>query len=38
MTTGYAFKLYNQAHPDRQIKPLKETQFSDFCRPSEMQE
>ena len=38
MTTDYAFKLYNQAHPGRQTKPPKETQFSEFCRPSEMQE
>jgi len=32
----YAFKLYSQAHPDQQIKPPKEPQFSDFYQPSEL--
>jgi len=27
---NYAFKLYNQAHPDQQIMPPKEPQFFDF--------
>jgi len=35
--TDYAFKLYSQAHPDQQIKPPKEPQFSDFYQPSELQ-
>ena len=33
----YAFKLYNQAHPDEPIEPLKEPKFSDFYQPSEQQ-
>jgi len=33
--TDYAFKLYNQAHPDRPITLPKEPQFSDFYQPSE---
>ena len=28
--TDYAFKLYNQAHPDQQVTPTKRPQFSDF--------
>jgi len=28
--TDYAFKLYNQAHPDEQMIPPKESKFSDF--------
>jgi len=28
--TDYAFKLYNQAHPDEQMVPPKEPKFSDF--------
>ena len=28
--TDYAFKLYNQAHPDRQMTLPKEPKFSDF--------
>ena len=28
--TDYAFKLYNQAHPDEPIEPPKEPKFSDF--------
>ena len=35
MNTDYAFKLYNQAHPDWQISPPKYPQFSDFYQPSE---
>ena len=33
--TDYAFKLYNQAHPDERIVPPKEPKFSDFYQPSE---
>ena len=33
----YAFKLYNQAHPDEPIDPPKEPKFSDFYQPSEQQ-
>ena len=35
--TDYAFKLYNQAHPDERMIPLKEPKFSDFYQPSEQQ-
>ncbi|KAL9988588.1 hypothetical protein ACROYT_G003047 [Oculina patagonica] len=35
--TDYAFKLYNQAHPDKQIILPKEPKFSDFYQPSEQQ-
>jgi len=28
--TDYAFKLYNQAHPDQRMNITKEPQFSDF--------
>ena len=35
--TDYAFKLYNQAHPDRKMTLPKEPKFSDFYRPSEAQ-
>ena len=35
--TDYAFKLYNQAHPDKRIVPPKEPKFSDFYQPSEQQ-
>jgi len=35
--TDYAFKLYNQAHPDEQTIPPKEPKFSDFYQPSEQQ-
>jgi len=35
--TDYAFKLYNQAHPDEQMVPPKEPKFSDFYQPSEQQ-
>ena len=30
-------KLYNQAHPDEQMVPPKEPNFSDFYQPSEQQ-
>jgi len=33
----YAFKLYNQAHPDEQMIPPEEPKFSDFYQPSEQQ-
>ena len=33
----YAFKLYNQAHPDERMILPKEPQFSDFYQPSEQQ-
>ena len=29
--TDYAFKLYNQAHPDEQMVPPKEPKFSEPC-------
>jgi len=35
--TDYAFKLYNQAHPDEEKIPSKEPKFSDFYQPSEQQ-
>ena len=35
--TDYAFKLYNQAHPDKQMIPPKVPKFSDFYQPSEQQ-
>ena len=35
--TDYAFKLYNQAHPDERVIPPKEPKFSDFYQPSEQQ-
>ena len=35
--TDYAFKLYNQAHPDARMTPPKEPKFSDFYQPSEQQ-
>ena len=35
--TDYAFKLYNQAHPDQQIYLPKEPLFSDFYQPSKEQ-
>jgi len=35
--TDYAFKLYNQVHPDEQMTPPKEPKFSDFYEPSEQQ-
>lgn len=35
--TDYAFKLYNQAHPEKQMTYPKEPKFSDFYQPSEQQ-
>jgi len=35
--TDYAFKLFNQTHPDEQIVPPKEPVFSNFYQPSEQQ-
>jgi len=35
--TDYAFKLYNQAHPERKMTLPKEPKFSDFYQPSEAQ-
>ena len=35
--TDYAFKLYNQAHPDRKITLPKDPKFSDFYQPSSAQ-
>jgi len=35
--TDYAFKLYNQTHPDELMSPPKEPKFSDFYQPSEQQ-
>jgi len=35
--TDYAFKLYNQTHPDELMTPPKEPKFSDFYQPSEQQ-
>ena len=35
--TDYAFKLYNQAHPNGLMTPPKEPKFSDFYQPSEQQ-
>ena len=35
--TDYAFKLYNQAHPDRKMTLPKEPKFSDFYQSSEAQ-
>ena len=35
--TDYAFKLYNQAHPDYKLTQPKEPKFSDIYQPSELQ-
>ena len=35
--TDYAFKLYNQAHPDKPMPPPKEPRFAGFYQPSEQQ-
>ena len=35
--TDYAFKLYNQAHPDARMTPPEEPKISDFYQPSEQQ-
>jgi len=37
MNADYAFKCYNQAHPDQQIKPCKEPQFTDYYQPREQE-
>ena len=34
--TDYAFKLYNQAHPDYKLTQPTEPKFSDMYQPSEM--
>ena len=35
--TDYAFKLYNQAHPDQRLTLPKQPKFSDMYQPSELQ-
>ena len=35
--TDYAFKLYNQAHPDQRLTLPKEPKFSDMYQPRELQ-
>ena len=35
--TDYAFKLYNQAHPDKRLTLPKEPNFSDMYQPSGLQ-
>ena len=35
--TDYAFKLYNQAHPNHKVTQPKELKFSDMYQPSELQ-
>ena len=35
--TDYAFKLYNQAHPDYKLSMPTKPQFSDMYMPSELQ-
>ena len=35
--TDYAFKLYNQVHPDKNTLPPREPKFSDFYQPSDQQ-
>ena len=35
--TDYAFKLYNQAHPNYRLTMPKEPKFSDMYQPSELQ-
>ena len=35
--TDYAFKLYNQAHPDYKLTTPKEPKFSDYYQPSDQQ-
>ena len=35
--TDYAFKLYNQEHPDQRSTLRKEPKFSDTYQPSELQ-
>ena len=35
--TDYAFKLYNQAHPDYKLTQPTKPKFSDMYQPSELQ-
>ena len=35
--TDYAFKLYNQAHPDYKLSMPKEPKLSDMYQPSDLQ-
>ena len=35
--TDYAFKLYNQAHPDYKLSMPKEPKFSNMYQPSDLQ-
>ena len=35
--TDYAFKLYNQAHPDYKLSMPKEPKFSDMYQPSDLE-
>ena len=35
--TDYAFKLYNQAHPDYKLSQPIKPRFSDMYQPSELQ-
>ena len=35
--TDYAFKLYNQAHPDYKLTQPTKTKFSDMYQPNELQ-
>ena len=35
--TDYAFKLYNQAHPDYELTQPTKPKFSDMYQPSELQ-
>ena len=35
--TDYAFKLYNQAHPDYKLTQLTKPKFLDMYQPSELQ-
>ena len=36
-TTDYAFRLYNQVHPDYKLTTPKELKFSDYYQPSDQQ-
>lgn len=36
--TDYALKLYNKANPEKKMLPPTEPKFSDFYRPSRLQE
>ena len=36
-STDYAFKLYNQNHPDQTLTLPKEPKFSDMYQPGELQ-